>query len=481
MIGMVLLALGLITGVASAAEPALGSPEKPDVEARSAGPFGGGRGPAETVQDGMAEKKSKEQLEMEARLAAIEEANKGKAARVVVLQWKGTDTTYKNENLQRNVRSRINRPDSLFYPDVDLYQSGRKEPDPTIRPIDQRAIVPDQAIDLLLDKSDEVASIPWNALSENDWGLRAQELLRLTDSVWFVDRPELREPLFMLYSQIGRAAENANQGSPPFYAEVRGRTVNYFWYLAAALAHRDPALMSKITDADLNTSITYLKDQIDSGTFEPMQLSFDDEGRTFDPKGFAEEYMLFVDGMEDTITNPDGLYEVPPGRADVYLRRADGHSLSDRIENDRMKDKFYFVRQNARKRMGLDFIEQLMENPYECIPAIDGDILNYLSIYQRLHPKADIYIVVPFAGSTAPGRLYLWRWDRQQAHLVRVQDNTGGFPIRFAAPKTSRPTWRTNSPASRSTSPRPPTSSPTSPPASRACPSTGSSVATTTA
>lgn len=435
MMGWVLLAFGLITGQAHAADMGPDAhASAPTAEHRTAGPFGGGRGPAETISDEIEEKKSKEQLEREARLAEIEEANRAKIARVVVLQWKGTDTDFRNENLQRNVKARINRPDARFYPDIDLYQAGRAEPDPTVQPIDQRAIVPDAAIDLLIDAADEVGSIPWNALSEQDWGSRAQRLLRLADEVWFIDRPELREPMFLLYSQLGRAAENANQGSPPYYEQVSGRTVNYFWYLAAALAHRDPSLMSKITDSDLNTSITYLKDQIDSGAFAPATIAFDDRQQDFNPKNFAAEYELFIDGLTTTVTDPDGLLEVPRGRTDIYLRRpGDGHGLSDRYEQDKADNKFHFVMNNAQKRMGLDFQDQLMENPYECIPAIDGDILTYLSIYQKLHPVADVYIVVPLAGSTAPGRLHLWRWDKEQAHLVRVQDNTGGFPVRFAA------------------------------------------------
>jgi len=429
MFQMVLLAMGLFFGTASASEMPAASPEP---SAATVGPFGGGKGPAETVATEVEEKKSEKDLAREARLNAIDEATQAEAARVVVLQWKGTDTTFRNENLQRNVRSRIARPEAKFYPDIDLYQSGRKEPDPTIRPIDQRATVPDGAADRLVDAADEVASIPWNALSEADWGIRAQELLRLSNEIWFIDRPELREPLFLLYAQIGRAAENASQGSPPYYEAVRGTTVNYFWYLAASLAHRDPSLMSKITDMDLNTSITYLKDQIDSGSFEPQMLSFGIDDRTFDAKGFADEYILVVDGIEMTITNNDGLLSVPPGRTDVYLKRDDGHSLSDRVDIGKMEDKIYFVRNNARTLMGLDFIQQLMENPNECTPSLDGNILTYLSIYQRLHPTSDIYIVVPFRGSTAPGKLYLWRWNPLLGQLTLVRDNTGGFPIRFA-------------------------------------------------
>jgi len=60
------------------------------------------------------------------------------AARVVVLQWQASRVDYTNELLRRNVRARIARPDGRFYPDIDLYQDGRKEPDDTLRPLDQR-------------------------------------------------------------------------------------------------------------------------------------------------------------------------------------------------------------------------------------------------------------------------------------------------------------------------------------------------------
>jgi hypothetical protein len=394
---------------------------------------GGRRGPAETIEDEIEEKKSAEQLELEERLKAIEAAQKAKVARVVVLQWKGTDTDYTNDNLQRNIKVRIARPDASFYPDIDLYQSGRKEPDPSVRHTDQRAQVPNDAIAQVMEAVEDVASIPWNALSEQDWGLRANDLLRLSDELWFVDRNELREPQFLLFAQIGRAAESSNNPSPPYYENVDGKTVNYFWYMAGAMAYKDPSLMSKITDQSLNASIQYYKDELDAGRFSPLALSFDQGESEFDPKEFTANYQVFINGLEETIKNPDGLLDVPLGRVDVYLKRADGHSLSDRVDLERLTEKYYFVVQNARKAMGLDFIDQLMQHPNECIPPLAGDILNYLSIYAKLHPGAEIYIVVPYAGSTAPGRLYLWRWDRANGYLIRVEDNTGGFPVRFAA------------------------------------------------
>jgi hypothetical protein len=399
-----------------------------------AGLFGGGRDPIEDIKNDLEEKKTQEQLELEKRLAAIEEASKGKDARVMVLQV--ADTDYSNMTLQRNIKARIARADAKFYPEIDLYQAGRREPDRTVRPVDQRSRVPDDSIARVLSAVEDVASIPWNALSDLDWGLKANELYKLADEMWFVDRQELREPLFLLYAQIGQAAESSNSGMPPYYENIGGTTVNYYWYLAGALAYKEPELLSKITNQSLNQSITFYKDMLDAGQLKFLELNFKlDKGAdvSFDPKAFATDYTVYVNGLEETVANSNGILEVPPGRADVYLKRSDGHSLSDRVDLERLTDKFYFVRGNAREKMGIDFVEQLMDHPSECIPDIDGDILAYLSIYAKLHPLAEVYIAVPKAGSVAPGHIYLWRWDRAQGHLVLVRDNTGGFPVRFAA------------------------------------------------
>lgn len=397
-----------------------------------AGLFGGGADPIEDVKNDMEEKKTQEQLELEKRLQAIEDATKDKNARVMVLQV--SDTDYTNMTLQRNIKARIARADAKFYPEIDLYQSGRREPDRTLRPVDQRARVPDDNVARVLSAVEDVASIPWSALSDQDWGLKANELYKLADEMWFVDRKELREPLFLLYAQIGQAAESSNNPSPPYFANVGGTTVNYFWYLAGALAYRDPELLSKIQNQSLNASITYYKDMLDSGQLKFLELNFKlDKEDEFDPKAFATDYTVYINGVEETVMNSNGILEVPPGRADVYLKRTDGHSLSDRVDLERLTEKFYFVRGNAREKMGIDFVEQLMDHPSECIPDIDGDILAYLSIYAKMHPQSEIYIAVPKAGSVSPGHIYLWRWDRAQGHLVLVRDNTGGFPVRFAA------------------------------------------------
>ena len=430
------LMLGLAVGPANAADRGTsstsGDQSSNPVEAplTASGPFGG-RGPIETLEDDMKEKKSEKELAAQARLAQVEAATKGRAARVVVIKWPDSDADYKNENIQRNIKTRIARSDAKFYPEIDLYQNGRREPDREIRPADQRAMVPEDASDRIMAEVDEISAVPWNALTEQEWRLRAYSMRELAKEMWFIDRPELREPLFLLYSQIGRAADASGDGSPPFYEQVGDRTVNYYWYLAGAMAHETPELMSKLTEKDLNASIGYFKDMLDRGDFPPMTLSFEVEGSAFDAKSFASEYQLFINGIEEVIDDPNGLYLASPGRVDVYFARDDGHSLSDRIELDKLNDKIYFVRDVARKRMGLDFKDQLMEHPYECIPPIDGDILTYLSIYQKLHPQAEVYIALAVGGSIAPNKILLWRWDPTSALLMKVQ-NDNSFPIRFA-------------------------------------------------
>lgn len=418
---------GLFGGVAEAAPFDV---DAPDERAERRGPFSGT--PIEQATDKLEEKKTAKQLAAEERLRKLNESRKGSGSRVVVLQELITDISYQNETLRRNVKSRLKRPSAKFYPDVDLYQNGRKEPDPTLRPLDQRGSVPDEVIGQIDEAWKSVSAIPWNALDETEWGERASRLKSLADSVWFIDRPELRAPLFNLYAQIGRAAENSNNPIPPFFEQVALVDVNYYFYLAASMASRDPSLMSDLTDGELYQNVDYLRQRLDAGEFAPMTLNFELGGR-FDADKFANDYIVFFNGIDDVVTNDQALYDVPPGRMDVFLQRGDsGYGMSVKVESVKVtRENLESVRDQARKRMGIDFIEQLMENPEECIPDVEGDILNYLAIYQKLHPTDEIYIAVPEAGSA--NRIYVWKWVADQGVLRRINDNTGGFPVRFVA------------------------------------------------
>ena len=377
-------------------------------------------------------KNEKAEADISASEKEAERKKKDKLARVIVLKWPDNRSVdYSDSTIQRTVRSRIARPDAQFFPEVDLYQNGRKVKDKTVAPANQPANVPDKHLAEVREAVGAIERVPWNGMQPDMWGLKAQELRALVEKIWFVDKVEQREPLFLLYAQIGRAAENQNAYVPPFYEQIGNQAVNYYWYLAATLAYQDPSLMSKITDQELNASLSALLSQLQGGNFPQLKIDFEQEGEEFNTEKFAGEYELWMNGMKTDLPS-EGQLDIFIGRNDIYLKRTDsGSGLSERLEVSKLEDKIYFVRDTARKKMGADFIEQLFLNPNECTPALDGEILNYLAIYARLHEKADIYIAVPQYGN--PNRTYVWRYDRPSANLSLVGGGADGFPVRFAA------------------------------------------------
>jgi hypothetical protein len=252
----------------------------------------------------------------------------------------------------------------------------------------------------------------------------------MVELLWFVDRVDLREPLFLLYAQVGRAAENQNEMIPPFYEQVGFQAVNYYYYMAAVLANQDPSLMSKLTDQDLNASIQAYLSMMQQGGFPTLKINFEQDGVDFDPAEFATRYEIYLNGIK---VDPDeqGEIDIFLGRTDIYLKRVDnGHGLSERLEVTKLEGKRYFVRDVARKKMGLDLIEQLFLHLNECSPQLEGVILNYLAIYAKIHEKAEIYIAVPKEGN--PNKTALWRYDRPTASLSKVQGGDDSFPVHFA-------------------------------------------------
>jgi hypothetical protein len=390
--------------------------------------------PAIVGESGEALHKEKSAEEKEKQLTdaekAAEQKRKEKLARVIVLKWQGTDTDYTDPDVQRIVKSRIQRPDAAFFPDVDLYQEGRKVKDETVVPAMQPAIVPTQNIARVMAAVEEVSRVPYNGWSPPQWGLKAKELQEMVELLWFLDRVELREPLFLLYVQVGRAAENQNEVIPPFYEQVGFQAVNYYYYMAAVLAHQDPSLMSKLTDQDLNASIQAYLSMMQQGGFPTLKLNFEQDGMDFDAEDFATRYEIYLNGLK---VDPDdqGEIDIFLGRTDIYLKRVDnGHGLSERLEVTKLEGKRYFVRDVARKKMGLDLIEQLFLHLNECTPQLEGVILNYLAIYAKIHEKAEIYIAVPKEGN--PNKTAMWRYDRPTASLSKVQGGDDAFPIHFA-------------------------------------------------
>ena len=148
--------------------------------------------------------KSKEEKESEiAEAEARANESKDDFARVIVLRWQGTSTDHLDANLQRNVRSAIDRTEALFLPAVDLYQDGRELKDTTLPPEDQPAQVPDEHIQMVLAAAAEVAQLSYEDVDPNEWLDKGLELRDVAEKIWFVDRSELREPLFTIYTRLG--------------------------------------------------------------------------------------------------------------------------------------------------------------------------------------------------------------------------------------------------------------------------------------
>ncbi len=404
------LALTIVSGSARAAEPAI----------------------VGRTDDALFKEKSPEDKEKQLSDAekAAEQKRKDRLARVIVLKWQGTDADYSDPDVQRIVKSRIQRPDAAFFPDVDLYQEGRKVKDETVVPAMQPALVPAQNMDRVMEEVNEVSGVAYNAWAPADWGLKAGQLAEMGELMWFVDRVELREPIFLLYAQIGRAAENQNEVIPPFYEQIGYQAVNYYYYLAAMLAFQDPSLMSKLTDQDLNASIQQYLTMMQQGAFPTLKINFEQDGIDFNAEEFATRYEILLNGLP---VEPDeqGEIDIFLGRTDIYLKRVDnGHGLSERLEVSKLEGKRYFVRDVARKKMGLDLIEQLFLHLNECSPQLEGIILNYLSIYAKIHEKAEIYVAVPKEGNA--NKTSIWRYDRPTASLAKVQGGDDSFPVHFA-------------------------------------------------
>lgn len=340
-------------------------------------------------------------------------------ARIAVAQWPATRTDHSHKGLQKKVKKQIGREDVAFVTAIDLYQSGRMLVD--VAPASQHAKPSEEAIDEILGLIEETGAIPFSELTETEWGARAEMLRRAADGIPFVDEIALREPLFQLYTQIGRAAENSNQGAPPFYATVDGKPVNYYWFAAAALAHQDKTLLSKLLDKELHQNIVNYKDQIDKGKYSKTTLSFVSD--TFDSAALRSEYLVRVDGLDVTI-GADGLFEIPLGIHDVALLHRDKtYGMSVRVERQSADGGYEYVWQTGDKRINRDLVDKLVESPDLCAPRLADDFASYLTLYGQLHEDTAVYVVVPKFGKTSKKNLLVWRWA--DGKLARVDESCG--------------------------------------------------------
>ena len=353
------------------------------------------------------------------------------STRILILSWSDVAGDTGDDMLERTLRAELERPEARFYPGVDLYQAGRLEPQAASSLFELRASVPDDTLAHVVEETAVAEAVPWNGLGEDEWGVQAERLLALEQELWFVDRVELREPLFRLYAQIGRAAENSKDAGPPFYEDLGGRTVNLYATLAGAMAADEPALLDSVTDPATKRAVEYASELIGSGRVAPVALSFADGTGTFDPVAFAAEYRVSINGLARTITDPEGLFTAPPGRVDVALERTDGYGLSAERGPTRSTDEVWSVLQEARQRIDHDLRDALAADAGASVPRVDEEPLAWLAIYAALHPTSEIFVAVPDAASGAR-RAAVWRWDREYGLLARVRREPAPFVVRFA-------------------------------------------------
>ncbi|MFM2161552.1 MAG: hypothetical protein RLZZ383_1064 [Pseudomonadota bacterium] len=394
---------------------------------------------------GVAQQKVEESVEVQqdaakARLAALDKKNGQKKARVLVLRWPDAPVTEDNLILQAMVRNQILRPNAVFQPGLDLYQEGRRRlfvDGLPADPLDQPGRVPDAAL-ARVRRGLEAAQTKLGTRTD-DLAI-AGSLLPLIDAVWFNDRQDTRELLFDLYVTTGRAVFNLRNQTPPYFRMVGPEPTNYYLFLAAAMVWEDRtygppldnaelAMEKRLPSGDVRDYILDLVAQIDDGVHPTLPLAFHDQG-FFDAPAFAKEYKVLLNGVE-RVVDGTGMLITPRGRIHLSVERDDGFSFSERVEVQRLDDKIYFVWEVARQKMGYDLLNQLMAFPNECLPDLDAATRASLATFQALHPRDEIYVAIPKAGS--PYSVWVWRWDKRSGRLRLELDRNHGFPVRFSA------------------------------------------------
>jgi hypothetical protein len=118
--------------------------------------------------------------------------------------------------------------------------------------------------------------VPWNALTEKEWGERAAKHLAAYQTMGGEHTPRSK---MRALAEIGLCAENANEAAPPYYQSLDGSTYNVAWAAAATVEVQHPGTLD---GADLPTEVAngirYL-----AKTFAEKPLATDAERALFSP------------------------------------------------------------------------------------------------------------------------------------------------------------------------------------------------------
>jgi hypothetical protein len=358
-------------------------------------------------------------------------------ARVVVLSTGRVNDN--NPAMRRTVGSLLPRFDLTYVSDVDLDQEGRVRRDTTLQPADQPGAVPASTLSVLRGAVDDISSVQPSQMKPASWEGYAEELRALTAQVWFVDRPELRAPLFNLYYQVGRAAENAGIYDEPYFRTVDGNNLNYYYFLAASLADGDPDLLKASADEDQRAVIKDYLQYLDAGRIDRAQIPLDLDNQ-WDATAFFDTYELVVNGRlieadalpakaRASLTR-DGILEVAPGVVDVMLRRKDGGAgMAERREILKPDDPIPPLRADARAAVAGVLVRALKADTGGCSASIPKGIAASLALYGKAH-KEPVYVAM--ARDDDPAQTEVWLLDADNLSLQKVLAPGGNFPVRFA-------------------------------------------------
>jgi len=388
---------------------------------------------------GQMKEKAKEEKEevdaaQQARLEKLRAMQSRTGSRVVVLPWPDSPVDEDHLIFQALVRNQIGRPNAKFFPAIDLYQEGRRVTrlgGAPYAPLSrQPGRVPADTVKKIRLKADQLRS-RLGARADNPEV--AEDAKALIDDLWFIDGPETRALAFDLYVTVSMAVADRTNMVAPYFRMVGELQVNYYAYLAAGLLWEEKQLGLGVLQERLPASghgaddvrlwLRYLED----GTVPLIPVSFHDGG-IFEAEKFARDYKVMVNGLERVV--PDtGVLNMPRGRMFISLEYDKGFGMSERVEIQRLDEKMYFVVETAKGKMGHDLLFRLMNGPPVCAPFLDDMTRANLATYAALHPKEEIYVAIPKAGSALDP--WVWVWDREQSTLKLVIDRNRGFPVRF--------------------------------------------------
>jgi hypothetical protein len=340
------------------------------------------------------------------------------------------DPWYTDSRLRERILRITGLEQAVFVPGEDLFQR-RGESD--LR--DHGVTVPLAAAQAVDAAVAAIASIPDTAYSADQWKVAARGLIGLTETIWFVDRPELRGPQFRLYGQIGRCLALAGSpASDDLFADWGAPNLAETWWVRAAIfAKQEPSLLETV-DRRTQAGITAMLDRAEAGALPMFHLDFRFAYRletgdadnpswvdtrsadAWDSAAFSSQYVVYLDGREIHLDGP--VLTVPRTRLDLMLLHEGGYGPSVTLFEE--YDTYWNVRNAATLKLEAPLVRDLMADlDAEPAPAVDtfGE-MDELATYAALNAPAALYVALPIRGHVR--NTAVWRFDQDIGRLRRI-------------------------------------------------------------